>query len=57
LFFIVFIVLGTTQDSKTFIFVGEKRCGKTSLIQKYFDENPKDDVPETTALDYQYTVK
>jgi len=52
LFFIVFIVLGTTQDSKTFIFVGEKRCGKTSLIQKYFDENPKDDVPETTALDY-----
>jgi GTPase SAR1 family protein len=45
-------VLGATNSAKTFIFVGEKRSGKTSLIQKFFDENPKDDVPPTTALDF-----
>ena len=47
----------TTSNSKSFIFLGEKRCGKTSLIQKFFDENPKEDLPETTALDFKYTVK
>lgn len=46
-----------TNNSKTFIFVGEKRSGKTSLIQKFFDETPKDDVPPTTALEFQYCHK
>jgi GTPase SAR1 family protein len=45
------------SSSKTFIFVGEKRAGKTSLIQKFFDETPKDDVPPTTALEFQYCYK
>lgn len=53
----MFSDLGTTTNSKTLIFVGEKRCGKSSLIQKFFDENPKEDMPVTTALDYQYTTK
>lgn len=37
--------------------MGEKRCGKTSLIQKFFDEAPKDDPASTTALDYRYSTK
>ena len=51
------VALGTTSNAKTLIFVGEKRCGKTSLIQKFFDETPKDDMPPTTALEYSYTTK
>lgn len=45
------------NNSKTFIFVGEKRSGKTSLIQKFFDETPKDEVPPTTALEFVYSHK
>jgi len=48
---------GTVSSAKTFVFLGEKRCGKTSLIQKFFDETPKDDSPPTTALEYRYSVK
>jgi len=39
------------------VFLGEKKCGKTSLIYKFFDESPKEDIPETTALDFKYTHK
>ena len=41
-------------NDKTFIFVGDKMCGKSSLISKLLDEPLKDDMKETTALDYKY---
>ena len=47
----------TSSHSKTFIFLGEKKCGKTSLIGKFFDDSAKEDIPETTALDFKYTHK
>ena len=42
---------------KTVLFVGEKRSGKTSLIAKFLDEPVKDDMKETTALDYRYGTR
>lgn len=42
---------------KTFIFVGDKQCGKTSLIARFLDEPLKDDVKETTALDFRYGTR
>jgi dynein light intermediate chain 2 len=44
------------QD-KTIIFVGEKQVGKSSLINKFLDEPVKDDMKETTALDYRYGTR
>ena len=29
----------TNQPAKTLLFVGEKQCGKTSLINKFLDQN------------------
>ena len=37
--------------------MGDKQCGKTSLIAKYLDEPVKDDMKETTALDFRYGVR
>lgn len=36
------------------MFLGDKQSGKTSLIAKLLDEPLKDDVKETTALDFRY---
>ena len=41
-------------NEKTVVFVGEKLSGKSSLINKFLDEPVKDDMKETTALDYRY---
>jgi hypothetical protein len=37
--------------------VGEKQSGKSSLIAKFLDEPTKDDMKETTALDYRYGTR
>ena len=39
------------------VFVGEKSCGKSSLIAKFLDEPVKDDMRETTALDFRYGTR
>jgi GTPase SAR1 family protein len=39
------------------VFVGEKSCGKSSLIGKFLDEPVKDDMRETTALDFRYGTR
>ena len=42
---------------KTVVFVGEKQSGKSSLIAKFLEEPVKDDMKETTALDYRYGTR
>ena len=37
--------------------MGEKRSGKSSLISKFLDEPVKDDMKETTALDFRYGTR
>ena len=37
--------------------MGEKGCGKTSLINKFFDEATKEDPAPTTALEFQFSDK
>lgn len=44
----------TSKNECTFVFLGDKQSGKTSLIAKLLDEPLKDDVKETTALDFRY---
>ena len=39
------------------MFVGEKHAGKSSLIAKFLDEPVKDDMKETTALDFRYGTR
>lgn len=39
------------------MFVGEKRSGKSSLIARLLDEPVKDDMKETTALDFRYGTR
>ena len=51
-----FIVV-VTQSSKTFIFVGEKKSGKSSLITKFLEQQVKDEIPETTAMEYRSGTK
>ena len=41
-----------TTTSKTFIFVGEKKSGKSTLIAKFLDLQFKEEMPETTAMNY-----
>jgi hypothetical protein len=48
--------VGSSSD-KTFVFVGDKMSGKTSLIAKLLDEPVKDDMKETTALDFRYGTR
>lgn len=45
------------HQEKTVVFVGEKACGKSSLIAKFLDEPVKDDMRETTALDFRYGTR
>ena len=47
----------TQQVSKTLIFVGEKQCGCTGLINKFLDQQIKDDAGETTALEFKSGLK
>ncbi len=42
---------------KTVVFVGEKQSGKSSLIAKFLDEPVKEEMKETTALDYRYGTR
>lgn len=39
------------------VFLGDKGSGKSSLIAKLFGETAKEEIPETTALDFKFTVK
>ena len=53
----ILVVLGS-GGQRTFVFCGEKKSGKSSLILKLFDDNPKEDLlPTTTALDFKYHTK
>lgn len=45
------------MNEKTFVFVGDKQSGKSSLIAKLLDEPAKDDMKETTALDFRFGTK
>jgi GTPase SAR1 family protein len=45
------------QSEKTLVFVGDKSCGKSSLIAKFLDEPVKEDMKETTALDFRYGTR
>lgn len=45
------------NNEKTVVFVGDKLCGKSSLIAKYLDEPVKDNMTETTALDFRYGAR
>lgn len=45
------------MNEKTVIFIGDKKCGKSSLISKYLEEPIKDDKKETLALEYSYGIK
>lgn len=48
----------TNQPAKTLLFVGEKQCGKTSLINKFLDQNQvKEELQETTALEFKSGLK
>jgi GTPase SAR1 family protein len=42
------------ESEKTFLFVGEKRSGKSSLIAKFLGDPVKEDMPETIALDFKF---
>ncbi len=39
------------------MFVGEKKSGKSSLIARFLDEPYKEDMKETTALDYKFGTR
>ena len=44
-------------QSKSLIFVGEKGSGKSSLIARFLDEQMKEDMGETTALEFKSGTK
>ena len=46
-----------TTTSKTFIFVGEKKSGKSSMITKFLEQQVKEEMPETTAMNYSSGIK
>lgn len=46
-----------TTTSKTFIFVGEKKSGKSSMITKFLEMQVKEEMPETTAMNYSSGIK
>ena len=46
-----------SQQSKSLIFVGEKGSGKSSLISKFLDQQVKDEMVETTALEFSSGLK
>ena len=37
--------------------MGEKKSGKSSLIMKFLDQQFKDEIPETTAMEYRSGTK
>jgi GTPase SAR1 family protein len=54
---IIAVASGGMGSERTVIFLGEKSSGKSSLIAKFLDEPVKDDMKETTALDYRYGIR
>lgn len=48
---------GNNVAEKTFVFIGDKMSGKSSLIAKLLDEPLKDEMKETTALDFRYGTR
>ncbi len=51
------MITNSNLSEKTFVFVGDKMSGKSSLIAKLLDEPLKDDMKETTALDFRYGTR
>jgi GTPase SAR1 family protein len=51
------IVPPSSEGEKTFLFVGEKGSGKSSLIAKFLGDPVKEDMPETIALDFKFGKK
>ena len=49
----------TATEPKVFVFVGDKQCGKSSLIHKLLDIqlNSSESIKETVALDFKYANK
>jgi GTPase SAR1 family protein len=47
----------SSEGEKTFLFVGEKGSGKSSLIAKFLGDPVKEDMPETIALDFKFGKK
>ena len=56
LFGFLFTFVALTQ-TKAVVFVGEKGSGKSSLAAKLLGETVKEEMPETTALDFKFGVK
>jgi len=50
-------VPASKDGEKTFLFVGEKGSGKTSLIAQFLGDPVKDDPQETIALDFKFGKK
>ena len=55
--YLIIILSIATTTSKTFIFVGEKKSGKSSMITKFLEQQVKEDMPETTAMNYSSGIK
>ena len=51
------IDVAAKHTSKSLIFVGDTKCGKSSLAQKYLDTQLKEDVKETIAMEYHQGSK
>lgn len=51
------VVPPQSEGEKTFLFVGEKGSGKSSLIAKFLGDPVKEDMPETIALDFKFGKK
>ena len=45
------------SGDRTYVFIGDKQSGKTSLVSKLLDEPVKEDVKETTALDFRFGTR
>ena len=45
------------QVAKTLVFVGEKQSGKTSLLTKFLDQQVKEEISETIALEFKSGLK
>ena len=55
--YLIIISSIATTASKTFIFVGEKKSGKSSMITKFLEQQVKEEMPETTAMNYSSGIK
>ena len=55
--YLIIISSIATTASKTFIFVGEKKSGKSSMITKFLEQQVKEEMTETTAMNYSSGIK